>query len=134
MASKSKRPKDPLDPQDVLRNCRWPITTRGTRNQKIVNPCNMVYDSRENSHQLLHAVMAIVRIIKVVLPLAAASQTKRCTQCKAVPLPWHRIAFCENCVPRDHGDRQSIQTLERKAQAICGLKAPRYWSITTKIL
>jgi len=134
MATKTRNRRDPLDPQNVLRGCRWMITTRGTKNQKIVNPCNMTYDSRTNSHQLLHAVTAIVRIIKIVLPLAAANQVGWCNACKGL-LPWHRWPLCEGCVPRGKEDKQVVAQLERKAEAISGVKAPkRGWSLSTEIL
>lgn len=140
MATKTRNRRDPLGPQNVLRGCRWPITTR-YQGKKIVNPCNVTYDSRTNSHQLLHAVTAIVRIIKIVLPLAAAAQNKECTallpdgKLCGRALPWAREHFCEACVPRSKEDKWAVERLERKAEAISGVKAPkRGWSLSTEIL
>lgn len=134
MPTKTRNRRDPLDPRNVLRSCRWQITTRGTKNQKIVNPCNMTYDSRTNDHQLLHAVMAIVRIIKIVLPLAAANRAGTCVTCEGL-LPWFRRMTCTGCLPINKDDKITIGQLERKAEAISGVKAPkRGWSLSTEIL
>ncbi len=132
MATKTKR-RDTTAAIGILRSCNWPITTR-YQGKKIVNPCNMTHDSRTNSHQLLHAVMAIVRIIRIVLPLAAANRAGNCVACKGI-LPWFRNMTCTDCMPINKDDKITIGQLERKAEAISGVKAPkRGWSLSTEIL
>lgn len=133
MPTKTRNRRDPLDPRNVLRSCRWQITHR-VNGKLIVNPCNVTYDSRTNDHQLLHAVMAIVRIIKVVLPLAAANRAGTCVTCECL-LPWFRRMTCVNCMPINKDDKITIGQLERRAEAISGVKAPkRGWSLSTEIL
>lgn len=129
--------RDPLDPEGVLDSCQWTTTWRGSKGQKLTSPCGMVYDTRDNGHHVLHALMVIVRLVRLVVPLAAAAQAGRCT-CGAI-IPWRRMGWANPVCPdvAKHGkwvedlksDSHRTIQLEQNAERISGVTAPRGWSL-----
>jgi hypothetical protein len=72
------------------------------------------------------AAEALVAIIRVVLPLAAAAQAGRCP-CGAAIVPERRGwagGRCYRCIPEDEVDAYRREKLELEARALLGVEYP----------
>ena len=87
-------------------------------------------------YEVSHWFHQLVKILKVVIPLAAAAQAGRCRCRRAIP--WERMGWnnphCYDCgdgsawTKRDASDDRRMAKLELSAEKICGLSAPVGWS------